>query len=280
MKSENSSNLFDLSGKVVVITGAGGLLGRQHCEAVASSGGTPILLDISENLIKDFSRDLKEKFKVDAMSFKVDITQENEIQNNVKVIISKFGKIDALVNNAANNPIVSDSNSGEQFSRLENFSIDQWNKDLAVGLTGSFLCAKHYGNFISKNSNGGVIINISSDLGIIAPDQRLYKKPGVPDNEQITKPVSYSVSKSGLIGLTKYIATYWVDQNVRCNAICPGGVETDQPQEFLNKISSRIPLNRLAKAYEYRSTLIYMLSDSSSYLNGSIISVDGGRTAW
>ena len=149
-----------------------------------------------------------------------------------------------------------------------------------VGLAGSFLCAKYYGFEISKNPNGGSIINISSDLGLMAPDQRLYSKPGLSEDQQPVKPITYSVVKTGLIGLTRYLATYWAEKNVRCNAICPGGVENGQPEEFLKDVSSRIPMNRLAKADEYQGTLLWMLSDASSYLNGAIVSVDGGRTAW
>jgi NAD(P)-dependent dehydrogenase (short-subunit alcohol dehydrogenase family) len=166
------------------------------------------------------------------------------------------------------------------FSRLENFPLDIWCDDIAVGLTGSFLCAKHYGYQISKNANGGSIVNISSDLGLISPDQRLYSKPGILENQQSVKPITYSIVKTGIIGLTRYLSTYWADKNVRCNAICPGGVENGQPEEFLKDVSSKIPLGRLANSGEYQGVLIWMLSDASNYLNGAIIPVDGGRTAW
>lgn len=155
-----------------------------------------------------------------------------------------------------------------------------WDQDIAVGLTGAYLCSKYFGYIISKNKNGGSIVNISSDLGIIAPDQSIYEEDGILHNEQTVKPVSYSVVKSGIIGLTRYIATYWADKNVRCNAMCPGGVENGQPEVFLNKLRSKIPLKRLASSDEYQGTLIWMLSNASSYLNGSIVSVDGGRTTW
>ena len=184
-----------------------------------------------------------------------------------------------MVNNAANNPKVEDSNE-VNFSRLENFPLDIWHDDISVGLTGAFLCAKHYGFAISKNPNGGSIVNISSDLGLIAPDQRLYSKTGVNESLQNVKPVTYSVVKTGLIGLTRYLATYWPDKNVRCNAMCPGGVENGQPKEFLKEVSARIPMARMANAGEYQGTLIWMLSDASSYLNGAVIPVDGGRTTW
>ena len=194
-------------------------------------------------------------------------------------IKSNYKKIDCLVNNAANNPKVEDK-PDINFSRLENFPLEVWTKDIAVGLTGAFICAKNYGYEISKNLHGGVILNISSDLGVIGPDQRLYSKPDLPENLQPVKPVTYSVVKTGIIGLTRYLSTYWTKQNVRCNAICPGGVENGQSEEFLHEVSSRIPMKRLAQSDEYQGTLIWMLSDASSYLNGAIVSVDGGRTAW
>ena len=271
--------LFKLDGKVVVITGATGLLGRKHAEAVACYGGTPILLDLSQQAVDDFSNELNEKYKVDSIGFAIDITNENAIENNVGLLIKEFGKIDGLVNNASNNPKVEDSKE-INFSRLENFPLDIWNDDIAVGLTGSFLCAKHYGFEISKNPNGGSIVNISSDLGLIAPDQRLYEKKGADKDKQNVKPVTYSVVKTGLIGLTRYLATYWADKNVRCNAMCPGGVEDGQPKEFLKEVNKRIPMGRMASSDEYQGTLLWMLSDASSYLNGAIVPIDGGRTAW
>ena len=131
---------------------------------------------------------------------------------------------------------------------------------------------------MSRNE-GGSIVNISSDLGIIAPNQDLYKKKNLSPLEQSVKPITYSVVKTGLIGLTRYIATYWPNK-VRCNCLCPGGVQTEQSEEFINKLTNLIPMRRMANADEYKGSIIYMLSDASSYMNGSIISVDGGRTAW
>ena len=277
--SNRLESIFNLEGRVIVITGATGLLGRKHAEAIACYGGTPILLDLSQQAVDDFANELNEKYKVNSVGFAIDITNEKAIENNVKQLIENFGKIDGLVNNAANNPKVEDSKE-VNFSRLENFSLDVWHDDIAVGLTGAFLCAKHYGFAISKNPNGGSIVNISSDLGLIAPDQRLYAKDGIDSNKQNVKPVTYSVVKTGLIGLTRYLATYWADKGVRCNVICPGGVENGQPVEFLKEINKRIPVGRMARVDEYQSTLLWMLSDSSSYLNGAIVPVDGGRTTW
>lgn len=272
-------DFFSLKNKVIIITGATGLLGSQHAAVVAEAGGIPVLLDLDQNRCDQLANELKQKFGVEAVGYKVDITKEDEIIENVSLIKQKYQSIHALVNNAANNPKVEDS-AEKAFSRLENFPLSVWNSDLAVGLTGSFLCAKHYGFLISENPDGGTILNISSDLGLIAPDQRLYRKNGLPVNLQPVKPVTYSVVKAGLIGLTRYLATYWPDKNVRCNAICPGGVENNQNPEFLKEVTSRIPLGRMAKKDEYKGLVLFLLSESASYLNGSIISADGGRTVW
>ena len=272
-------SLFSLKGKVIVITGASGLLGRKHAEAVAAFDGIPVLLDLSQDLLEEQAAMLRQRYSVNAAGFSVNITDETQIKNNAALLIKKFGKIDGLVNNAANNPKVED-NLEKNFSRLENFQLDMWNQDIEVGLTGAFLCVKHYGHEIAQNPLGGVIVNISSDLGLIAPDQRLYSNPDLKAQNQSVKPITYSVVKTGLLGLTRYIATYWTDKNVRCNAICPGGVENGQSETFINNVSSRIPMGRLAKHDEYQGTLIWMLSDASSYLNGAIVAVDGGRSSW
>jgi len=279
MDNHKLIDLFRLDGRVIVVTGAAGLLGKKHVEIIAAYGGIPVLLDLHQSDVDELALSLNEKYDVGAVGFSVDITNELQIVDNIKKIVALFGRVDGLINNAANNPKI-ENHDKMNFSRLENFSLDIWNDDILVGLTGSFLCAKHYGAKISENENGGVIVNVSSDLGLIAPDQRLYKQENIVDELQPVKPVTYSVIKSGLIGLTRYLSTYWVDKGVRCNAICPGGIENGQPELFLKKVSSRIPMSRLANVSEYQGTLLWMISDASTYLNGAIVAVDGGRSAW
>ena len=271
--------LFSLKNKIIIITGACGLLGREHVKAVASAGGIPILLDLILRDVDSFVNEINQKYNIDCSGYSVNITKESEIISNVKIVKDKYGKIDGLINNAANNPKL-DNNKSFNFSRLENFSVDDWSKDIAVGLTGAFLCSKHYGFEISKNIDGGTILNISSDLGMVGPDQNLYKIQGFDDSLQPVKPVTYSVVKTGIIGLTRYLATYWADRNVRSNAICPGGVENNQNTAFIKELKKRIPLGRMAKKDEYQGIIIFLLSNASSYLNGAIIPADGGRTAW
>jgi len=272
-------SMFSLKDKNIIVTGASGLLGREHVNAILGAGGTPILLDLNQGVLDLQILELKKLFDQKISAYAVDITNEEEVKENCIKIILKYGKIDGLVNNAANNPKVENS-SEINFSRLENFPIDIWNKDLNVALTGTFLCTKYYGFEISKNPGGGSIVNISSDLGLIAPDQRLYRIKGLKESLQPVKPITYSVVKTGIIGLTRYVSTYWAENNVRCNAICPGGVENNQNQEFVNELIKRIPMKRMAKQNEYQGILVFLLSKASSYINGSIISADGGRTAW
>jgi NAD(P)-dependent dehydrogenase (short-subunit alcohol dehydrogenase family) len=270
--------MFDLTGKVVVVTGACGMLGRNHCDAIAGFGGIPVVLDLDQKKAESLAREISATHSVDSSGYAVDITKEAEIEKNASMLMTRYGRIDALVNNAANNPKMEDKD-GNNFSRLESFPVGIWQHDLAVGLTGAFLCCKHYGSLISRNPNGGVIVNISSDLGLIAPDQRLYRDDSLPEDDQPVKPITYSVIKSGLIGLTRYISTYWPEK-VRCNALCPGGVEAGQSDEFLKQVKARIPQSRMASEDEYQGVLVFLLSSASAYMNGSVVSMDGGRTVW
>jgi len=269
---------FDLTDKVAVITGGAGFLGEKHAETIAEFGGIPVLLDIDEKAGTKKAIRISDEYQVDCVFKLCDITDESQIFNVRDALLSKYERIDILINNAAIDPKIKE-NPEINFSRLENFPIDQWNLEMAVGLTGAMLCSKVFGYEMAKKGKG-VILNISSDLGIIAPDQRIYKKEGLPENEQPVKPVTYSVIKHGLIGLTKYLATYWADKGVRCNALCPGGIYNNQPDEFVKKISNLIPLGRMAHEDEYKASVVFMVSEASKYMNGSILFVDGGRSIW
>ena len=189
-------------------------------------------------------------------------------------------KVNILINNAAIDPKVKSGEDVIDSSRLENISREEWDRQIEVGLTGALHCSQIFGSSMAYKGNGGVIINIASDLSVISPDQRLYKKQGLDDNNQPVKPVTYSVIKFGLIGLTRYIATYWADKGVRCNALSPGGVLNNQGQEFINKVSQLIPIERLANPSEYRAAIQFLCSDASSYMNGHNLVIDGGRSIW
>ena len=272
------NELFDLTGRVVVITGGAGLLGQRHGEAIAGAGGIPVLADIRANHLKTDSAGLADRFGPLASAIAVDITDPRSVEALLESVLKKYGRVDVLINNAANNPKI-ESGSAVEFSRLESLTLDQWQADLAVGLTGAFLCSRVIGGEMAMQGRG-VIVNVASDLALIAPDQRLYRKPGVPDALQPVKPVTYSVVKSGLLGLTRYLATYWATAGVRVNAISPGGVQTDQPEEFVQRLSNLIPLGRMARVDEYQGAMLFLCSDASSYMTGANLVVDGGRTAW
>jgi NAD(P)-dependent dehydrogenase (short-subunit alcohol dehydrogenase family) len=267
-----------LTDKVAVITGGAGLLGEKHAEAIAEFGGIPILLDIDNKSGTGKAKKISDEYHVDCEFKLCDITDESQISSVRDSLLNKYGHIDILINNAAIDPKV-ETKSEKNLTRLENFPIDQWNLELGVGLTGAMLCSKIFGYEMSKMGKG-VILNISSDLGIIAPDQRIYKKKGLCESEQPVKPVTYSVIKHGLTGLTKYLSTYWNDKGIRVNSISPGGIYNSQNPKFVQKLTNLIPLNRMAQEDDYKAAVIFLVSDASTYMTGANLVVDGGRTVW
>lgn len=212
---------------------------------------------------------LRDQKKKSVKYFNSDISNEDELKKILNYFKKRKLKIDILINNAAID--YSPGKTKNKNLKLENFSNNLWDKDISVSLTGSYLCTKIFGSYMSKMKKGN-ILNISSDLGIIAPDQRIYKK------NDFIKPITYSVVKHGIIGLTKYTASYWAKNKIRCNAIAPGGIYNNQDSSFTKKINQLIPLGRMAKKNEYNALILFLCSDLSSYLTGSIVVADGGRT--
>lgn len=270
--------LFDLSGRVAIVTGGAGLLGYHHAEILAGAGAHVVLLDLPASDPAKWAAQLTANHGVECLGLIADITHESSLAETCCKIIQKFGSIDILINNAANNPKVEDA-KGQAWSRLENFPLDVWDADIRVGLTGAFLCSRVFGSEMAKRKSG-VIVNVASDLAVIAPDQRLYRVDGLPEDQQPVKPVTYSVIKTALLGLTRYLATYWSSSNIRVNAISPGGVFNDQPEVFLSKIRNLIPMERMANRDEYQGAILFLCSDASSYMTGANLVIDGGRTCW
>lgn len=271
-------SVFDLSGRVIAITGGAGFLGVRHAEAVAEFGGIPVLLDLRGEDAERRAAEVAERFGVDALGLGADLTREVDVEAALAAVLERFGRVDGLVNNAANNPKV-DESAGTDWSRLEGFALDAWRADLEVGLTAAFLCSRVFGAEMARRG-GGVILNIASDLALIGPDQRLYRQEGLAEEHQPVKPVSYPVVKSGLLGLTRYVATYWATAGVRANALSPGGVREAQDEIFLARIREVIPMGRMAQPDEYQGAVVFLLSDASAYMTGANLVVDGGRTAW
>ena len=272
---------FDLTGKAALITGAAGLLGVQHAAALLESGATVVLTDIGEAGLASASESLARNANGARILTRVmDVSRPDAIRAVADELAATGLRMDILVNNAAIDPKVKGDQGVVETSRLENFPLDQWYLQVAVGLTGAFLCCQVFGTAMAKDGKGGVILNIASDLSVFAPDQRLYRKDGLPDELQPVKPVTYSVIKAGLVGLTRYLASDWADKGVRANALSPGGVFNGQSEEFVQRLNALIPLGRMAKGDEYRSAVQFLCSDASSYLNGQNIVIDGGRSVW
>ncbi len=272
---------FNLTGKTALITGAAGLLGPEHAWALLESGATVVLTDINELALNNAHAALAKHFDAPRIIVKVmDVANLPEIRAVAEQLRTAHLRIDILVNNAAVDPKADGDRGILETSRLEHLPLQQWDREVAIGLTGAFLCSQVFGTAMASDGSGGVILNIASDLSVFSPDQRLYRKDGLPADMQPVKPVTYSVIKAGLIGLTRYLATYWVDQGVRANALSPGGVFNGQGEEFVQRLSSLIPLGRMANRDEYRSAVQFLCSDASAYLNGQNIVMDGGRCVW
>jgi NAD(P)-dependent dehydrogenase (short-subunit alcohol dehydrogenase family) len=272
---------YDLNGKTALITGAAGLLGVEHAAALLESGAMVVLTDIGEVGLASASASLSRN--ADAariLTRMMDVSQPDAIRAVADELAATGRRVDILINNASIDPKVKVNGGVVETSRLENFPLEQWDLQVAVGLTGAFLCSQVFGTTMAGDGKGGVILNIASDLSVFSPDQRLYRKEGLADEMQPVKPVTYSVIKTGLVGLTRYLATYWADYGVRANALSPGGVFNGQGEEFVQRLTSLIPLGRMASSDEYRAAVQFLCSDASSYLNGQNIVIDGGRSAW
>jgi NAD(P)-dependent dehydrogenase (short-subunit alcohol dehydrogenase family) len=252
----------DLKNKNVIISGGSGFLGNQISQAFINQGSNVFILDLNKPSLKDKIQYLKS-----------DITKEDHLKKILNFLKKKNIKIDILINSAVKDYVPGVKKKNKNKLMLENFSEKMWASDLDVGLKGSFLTTKIFGSYMAKYKNG-IILNISSDLGIIAPNQEIYK------GLDFIKPVSYSVVKHGIIGLTKYTASYWAKSNIRCNAIAPGGIFNYQDKKFINKINKIIPIGRMAKKNEYNDLILFLCSKSSSYITGSVMVSDGGRTIW
>ena len=270
--------MYDLSGKIAVITGGAGLLGVKHAEAIAEIGGLPVLLDIDGEKAKTKAKNIGNSFGIEPYWIECDITNFKEVKKSLDQLIDHFGKVNILLNNAAIDSKVENRDTQNNTSRFEEFDINDWEIDFDVGVTGAFICTYVFGSFMAKQGEG-VIINIGSDLSFIAPNQNIYAVDDLSEDKQPVKPFSYSVIKHSLVGLSKYFAACWALNGVRVNLLAPGGVWNDRLNKaFVNKLTKHIPIGRMANYDDYKGSIQFLCSDASSYMTGANLIVDGGRT--
>lgn len=275
MKSRKE--LFELSGKTALITGAAGLLGPKHAEALLDYGADVVLTDIDSEKLKNCALSLKERYDENRIKWNVMNVVEKK---SIEEVFQQHPQIDILINNAAKDPKIKKGESLGPESRFELMSEEYWKDGIDAIINGTFLCSQIFCNKLLKQKKPGSIINISSDLGLIAPDQRIYKDPSLPDELQNVKPITYSAAKWAVIGMTKYLAVYFAEKGIRVNSLSPTGVYNNHPDSFVEKLTNIIPMKRMANIEEYKGAIVFLASDASSYMTGSNIVIDGGKTVW
>lgn len=266
---------FDLTGRVAVVTGGAGLLGRQFCRTLTDAGAAVVIADANAGEANRLAEKLiASGAKVLAQS--TDVGDLKSVDSMAQAVLEKFGTIDILVNSAALDPKFDKSGTDKHSSAFEDYPLSAWEAAVRVNLTGAFLCAQAAAKSM-LTQGGGVMINICSTYGLGGPDQRIYERKGHPAQY---KPVDYTVTKAGILGLTKYLATYYGDKNIRVNALSPGGIFNQHDEQFVKAYSSRTVLGRMARPDEMNGALLFLASDASSYMTGANLIVDGGWTAW
>ncbi len=267
--------LFDLSGKTAIVTGGAGILGQHFCRGLAEFGADVAIIDLDEVQCSKVAKEIRKEYKVKAEGITCDVSNPASVKNMIQQVLEKFGKINVLHNNAASKS----SNLNAFFAPFEEYSLDEWRKIMSVNIDGMFLVAQAVGDQMVKEGTGGSIIQTASIYGILASDKRIYEGSYYL-GMQISNPCVYSSSKAAVVGLTKYLAAYWADKGIRVNTLIPGGVESGQNDTFKTRYSARVPMGRMAQAYELVGALIYLASDASSYVTGQSMIVDGGLSAW
>jgi len=270
------NTLFDLTNKTAFITGGGGLLGPKHAEAIIECGGKVILCDVAEDATKSIVEKLNKKYNKEcALYVYGNVCDKQSIERAIKDI----NKIDILINNAAKDPKIKKEDSLTNETRFENMSFNYWLEGTDAIINGTFICSQVISNKMLK-TGGGVILNIASDLSVIAPDQRIYRKENIPEDQQPVKPITYSAAKYAVVGMTKYLAVYFAKKGIRVNSLSPTGVFNDHPEDFVEKLSNIIPMGRMANIDEYKGAIAFICSDASSYMTGHNLIIDGGKTIW
>lgn len=264
--------MFDLKDKVAIVTGSLGLIGKEHCRALAEAGARVVVTDVDAEACETFARELPNAIGVGA-----DITKQASVTALRDATLARFGRVDVLVNNAAINDKFESPAAAAELSKFEHYPLDLWQRSLDVNVTGMFLCCQTIGSVMAQRRSGS-IVNVASTYGVVAPDQSLYVKPD--GTQSFFKSAAYPVTKGAVISFTRFLAAYWGAAGVRVNTLSPGGVEAGQDEWFVASYSKRTPLGRMARPNDYRGAIVFLASDESSYMTGANLVVDGGWTAW
>ncbi len=269
--------MFSLNEKVAIITGALGLIGRQHCYALAEAGAHVVVTDVNAEACVEFAHELNLNTGAKTLGIGADITQRSSVEQLRSSVLGFFDYIDIIVNNAAINDKFESPESAAEQSKFESYPLELWQRSFDVNVTGMFLCSQVLGSVMAERGTGS-IINVASTYGLVAPDQSLYLRPD--GTQPFFKSPSYPATKGAVISFTKYLAAYWGNKGVRVNALCPGGVCAGQEEYFVKNYSKRTPLGRMAEPSDYKGALVFLASDASNYMTGANLVVDGGWTAW
>jgi len=265
-------NLFSLQNKTAIVTGACGLLGKHHCAALAEAGANVVIADVNEAACVAFASSLTGNH----LAIGLDVTNTASAHQGKEKILEKYGRIDVLVNNAAINDMFESPTLAGTQSMFENYPLDMWNKSWQVNVSGVFICSQIFGADMAERGYGS-IINIASTYGIVAPDQNIYKNQ--QGQQTFYKSPSYPVTKSAVIGFTKFLASYWGNRGVRVNTLSPGGVENNQDEFFKSNYANKTLLHRMALPTDYKGAIVFLASDASAYMTGANLVIDGGWTA-
>lgn len=264
--------LFSLKGKTAVVTGALGLIGRKHCEALAAAGANVIVADIDIAQTQQFAAELGDNH----LGLGVDVTSKESLIDALNAVLDKYDSVDVLVNNAAINDKFENPAMAKELSAFENYPLEAFQQSLNVNITGVFLCSQVFGTQMALHRSGS-IINIASTYGMVGPDQSIYRDSR--GQQTFYKSAAYPVTKGAIINFTRFLAAYWGHTGVRVNTLSPGGVEAGQTEDFIGNYSAKTLLGRMAKASDYQGALVFLASEASAYMTGANLVVDGGWTA-
>jgi NAD(P)-dependent dehydrogenase (short-subunit alcohol dehydrogenase family) len=265
-----------LAGKVAIVTGAAGLLGREHCLALGRAGASVVAADLDQTACERVAAAVGAECGTRTLGVGVDITDPASVANLHARTQSALGDVDVLVNNAAIDDKFAPSDALEA-SRFENYALERFRRSLDVNVTGTFICCQSIGARMAERGRGS-IVNVASTYGVVAPDQSLYRRPD--GTQAFFKSAAYPTTKAAVLGLTRFLAAYFGPRGVRVNGLSPGGVEAGQEAWFQEAYARRVPLGRMAERTDYHGAIVFLASDASAYMTGTNLVVDGGFTVW